>query len=99
MLVGRDYPPARAIGSDRTLLPKATERGTATDRYRIWALRMISNLGELRHEQENHVWGDSSHSDQKVVIRSYAPKARAFTQKKDGCHQVLSAVGLSLIHI
>jgi IS5 family transposase len=48
-------------------------------------------LDDLLHGEETRVWGDSAYSNQKEVLREYAPNAKDFTQKKGSRHRSLSA--------
>jgi IS5 family transposase len=47
-------------------------------------------LPELLHGQETRVWGDSAYAGQREKIRSVAPNAKDFTQKKGSRYRKLS---------
>ena len=46
--------------------------------------------GDLLHGDETRVWGDSAYVGQGEVLKTVAPKARDFTQKKGSRYQKLS---------
>ncbi|TXG83755.1 MAG: DUF1214 domain-containing protein [Thermomicrobiales bacterium] len=47
-------------------------------------------LPKRLHGQETRVWGDSTYSGQREVIRQHAPKAKSFVQTKAHRHRPLS---------
>ena len=49
-------------------------------------------LEDLLHGEETRVWGDSAYTGQAEVIKSCAPRARDFTQKKGSRYKKLSDV-------
>lgn len=49
-------------------------------------------LPDLLHGDETRVWGDSAYAGQKTAIRSVAPNARDFTQKKAVRNRPLSDI-------
>ena len=46
----------------------------------------------MLHGEETRVWGDSAYTGQAEVIKSCAPRARDFTQKKGSRYKKLSDV-------
>ena len=48
-------------------------------------------IPDLLHGAETRVWGDSAYAGQQSAMRSAAPKARDFTQRKGSRHVELSA--------
>lgn len=52
-------------------------------------------LEDLLHGEETRLWGDSAYAGQKEVLRTHAPKAKDFTQKKGSRHHSLSDEDLS----
>lgn len=47
-------------------------------------------MGDLLHGDETRVWGDSAYTGQTEVLRSVAPDAKDFTQKKGSRYRKLS---------
>ena len=47
-------------------------------------------LPDLLHGEETRVWGDSAYTGQRDVLRTYAPRAKDFTQKKGSRYRPLS---------
>lgn len=52
-------------------------------------------LEDLLHGEETRLWWDSAYAGQKEELRTHAPKAKDFTQKKGSRHHSLSDEDLS----